>query len=391
MPPPRVEAPVVVRSRRGAVVEIRRGEGGADEDQRRSLDRPAAAHRVGDVGEGAAQRRAPPARRRGRPPRPGIAARRTGASSATTRRWRGSTGGSPASRRCAAKAASVSRRRHRRGAAGGAGQHHGLGHPRQGQLARERSRGGGEGGHAGRQACRECRAPRAAGSARRRALQIDRSPDCRRATSWPAAWACAHLRDDRVEVEGRGVDDARARRAPGEDLAAARGSPHRGRPGSSRRARGRARVMRSGAPGPAPMKCTVMRASPSARWRRWRRAEAMRGRTRRAPACRRRRAPPPRRRSRRRAARRPAPRRVGTAGAAAASGSRRSAASAGRPRRSAASRKPVSPARSATVASAQAGGAAAGRRGERARDQRRRSPRGLAAVPECRGPRRSSA
>ena len=45
------------------------------------------------------------------------------------------------------------------------------------------------------------------------ALQIERSPECSRATSWPARCASTQMRDDLVEIERRGVDDARARRA----------------------------------------------------------------------------------------------------------------------------------------------------------------------------------
>ena len=45
------------------------------------------------------------------------------------------------------------------------------------------------------------------------ALQIDRSPEWSRATSLPAAVASTHKRHDPVEIERRGVDDGRARRA----------------------------------------------------------------------------------------------------------------------------------------------------------------------------------
>ena len=50
------------------------------------------------------------------------------------------------------------------------------------------------------------------------ALKIERSPECRRATSWPVGVRALELREDLVEVEVLRVDDARVRRGVGEDL-----------------------------------------------------------------------------------------------------------------------------------------------------------------------------
>ena len=113
--------------------------------------------------------------------------------------------------------------------------------PPAGSVRAERRRGGGEGRHARRD--RSTARPR---WSRRRscspiALQIDRSPECSRATSWPAARRLDAERDDRVEIERRGVDDLRARRAMVEQRLRAPASRHRGRPGSARSDRARAR------------------------------------------------------------------------------------------------------------------------------------------------------
>ena len=97
------------------------------------------------------------------------------------------------------------------------------------------------------------------------ALQTERSPECSRATSSPAAWAFTNSRFDFVEAHGRGVHDARGRAGNARAKPAAPASRHRGRPARGREVRARARVMRSAAPGPAPMKWTVMAAPPRLR------------------------------------------------------------------------------------------------------------------------------
>ena len=106
-------------------------------------------------------------------------------------------------------------------------------------------------------AYRGCRGGRAAGPARRRRCRRERSPEWRRATSSPRVVGRDEGRLDLVERHRRGVDDARARAGTSRASPAARSSRHRGRPGSgAMRSRPRT-VMRSAAPGPAPMKCTV--------------------------------------------------------------------------------------------------------------------------------------
>ncbi len=66
------------------------------------------------------------------------------------------------------------------------------------------------------------------------------------------------LGDDLVEVERGRVDDAGAGRRLGHDTSPGPASRHRGRPGSGGSGSSPRTVMRSGAPGPAPMKWTVI-------------------------------------------------------------------------------------------------------------------------------------
>ena len=176
------------------------------------------------------------------------------------RRARGWRDGSRASRRSRPKAASVSPRGIARGAAGDARQHQALRDLRawsaRGRARRRRRRKRARPASA----CRGCRAAPAGGAARRRALQIDRSPECSRATSWPVAMRRDEFGLDLVERQRRGVDDARARRA----MRSSSARHDRAGIEADRAARDQvapAQVMRSAAPGPAPMKCTVM-ASP---------------------------------------------------------------------------------------------------------------------------------
>ena len=170
---------------------------------------------------------------------------------------------------------------HARGAARDARQHHALRHLRHGQLAPNRGGSGGKGRHARRQ--------RIGNAAPLEPAQLlgERAIDREVARLEPRHVVARRMRRhelglDLVERQRRGIDDARALLGNRRAALAARSSPHRGRPGSARSGRGRARVMRSAAPGPAPMKCTVM-ASPR-RWRA-RRSPArptMRGRMSRA-------------------------------------------------------------------------------------------------------------
>ena len=154
-------------------------------------------------------------------------------------------------------------RRHRRGARRGAGQDHGLRYLRQGQLAAQSGRRGGEGRHAGRHVV---------GDAERVEpphLLGDRAVE-RRVAGMDArdvsAAACAAAISAMISSSVSGA--VSTTRAPAgaacDDRAAAPASRHRGTPGSARSGRRPRTVIRSGAPGPAPMKCTVTRPSPSA-------------------------------------------------------------------------------------------------------------------------------
>ena len=160
----------------------------------------------------------------------------------------------------AAKAASVSPSGIVRGAARDAGQHHALRHFRHGQLAVKRGGGGGEGRHAGRQRVGNAEPVQPA------KLLGERAVDGKIARVQPRHVVARAHAPPRTRPRSRRASAARCRRCarrrgnrPG--APSARSSPHRGRPGSARSGRVRARVMRSGAPGPAPMKCTVMAAS----------------------------------------------------------------------------------------------------------------------------------
>ena len=110
-------------------------------------------------------------------------------------------------------------------------------------------------------ACRGCRAARAGGAARRARCR----PRDRRNAAAPRRGRRRAPR--RTRPRSRRATSARCRRCArpagnARAARAARSSRHRGRPGSARcRSRPRT-VMRSAAPGPAPMKCTVMASSP---------------------------------------------------------------------------------------------------------------------------------
>ena len=99
-------------------------------------------------------------------------------------------------------------RRHRRGATARARQHKRLRDAWQGQFPSQRRRGRREGRHAGRQRVGNVARIRADGSVRPTALQIDRSPECSRATSCPLSCAATNSRFDLVERQRRGIDDA---------------------------------------------------------------------------------------------------------------------------------------------------------------------------------------
>ena len=92
------------------------------------------------------------------------------------------------------------------------------------------------------------------------ALNTDGSPEHSRATSCPAACAATSSATISSRVRSRGVDQPGAGRAVLQQLGRHQAARRTGTPGtaaSSRRAR---RVIRSAAPGPAPMKWTVTRA-----------------------------------------------------------------------------------------------------------------------------------
>ena len=156
---------------------------------------------------------------------------------------------------------------HRRGAAGDAGQHEALRDLGDGQLAPERRRRGGEG--------RDARGQRVGDAARARAGAPARRPRSR-SRGRPSAAAPRPARrraPRRTRPRSRRATAARCRPAarPAGSAPAAPAAPpsrRRGRPGSApSRSRPRT-VMRSAAPGPAPMKCTVMPRPPRPRSRR---------------------------------------------------------------------------------------------------------------------------
>ena len=142
------------------------------------------------VGPGARDRRS----------RPGSPRHRTGVSSPTTRsstwidRWIASV--APV----AANATSVSRSRHRRGAAAASASAPATARPPAGSArCRSAAAAAAKEGTPG-VTCRGSPARRAAAVCSPIALQIDRSPECSRATSWPSACALGAFRDDLVEA-----------------------------------------------------------------------------------------------------------------------------------------------------------------------------------------------
>ena len=195
-----------------------------------------------------------PARR----PPPGSRRRSAAASAATTSSmpWaaRCSTSVDP----CAAERAQLLARGHRRGAAGVAGEDHGLGHAGDGQLAAQRRRGGGERGHAGDDVVGHAERVQPAH------LLGHRAVDRRVAGVQPGdvVAAAGGRRRSSAMISSRsrccGVDQPGARRRMLEHLA----RHQRARVQADRRARdqraGARTVIRSAAPGPAPMKWTVI-------------------------------------------------------------------------------------------------------------------------------------
>ena len=159
----------------------------------------------------------------------------------------------------AAKAARVSPSRHGRGAAGGARQHHGSARPparsARGRAPPRRRR------RPARRASsyRGCRARRAGASARRARSRSTDRPNAAAPRRGPPRGAATNSAIDLVERSAARC--RRCARAGGQCSSNARAAPasrHRGRPGSAAiRSRPRS-VIRSAAPGPAPMKCTVM-------------------------------------------------------------------------------------------------------------------------------------
>ena len=146
---------------------------------------------------------------------------------------------------------------HRGRQRGDSRQGDGLGDRRHRQLPAQRRGGRGVGGHAGAQVVRHARGvqpPHLLGERGEHRQVAGRS----RATSRPGLVRRDHLVDDLGERQVRGVDPARARRAQRQHLRPARTCPaYRQTGDAAMRSRARS-VSRSTAPGPAPMKCTVM-------------------------------------------------------------------------------------------------------------------------------------